>query len=129
MLMANLMRSNATNDSKRNTLPDKTAVYATLSDLNRNLEQVLLDLERLKTVGLFRSRFRRESLVTCRASLEEIRAWINFEATETLHEREEHDRAHFGRIRRRWEKKYEDPHDVLIEAERFKKKIAKKSRS
>jgi hypothetical protein len=122
------MRSNATTDSKRNPLPDKTAVYGALSDLNRNVEQVLLDLERLKAVGMCRSRFQRESMATCQATIEETRAWINFEATETLHEREQRDRAHFGRIRRRWEKKYEDPHDVLIEAERFKKRIAREGR-
>jgi hypothetical protein len=118
------MPSNATTDSKRNSLPDKAALYGTLSDLNRNLEQVLLDLERLKAVGMFRSRFQRESLATCQATIEETRAWLHFQATEALHEREELDRARFGRVRRRLEKKYEDPHDVLIEAERYKKKIA-----
>jgi hypothetical protein len=122
------MRSNATTDSKPNTLFDKGSVYGTLSDLNRNVGHVLLDLERLKTLGMFRSRFQRESLATCQATIEETRAWLNFEATETLHEREQRDRAHFGRVRRRLEKKYEDPHDVLIEAERYKKKIARESR-
>ena len=122
------MRSNATTDTKRNALPDKGAVYLALSDLNRNLELVLLDLERLKTAGMFRSRFQTESLAACQATLEETRAWINFQMTETLQEREQRDWAHFGRIRRRWQKKYEDPHDVLIEAERFKKKIARKGR-
>ena len=112
------MRSNATTDAKRNALPNKTAVYGALSDLNRNLEQVLLDLERLKTLGMFRNRFKRESLATCQATIEETRAWLNFEVTETLHEREERDWAHFGRVRRRFEKKSRDPHDVLIEAER-----------
>jgi hypothetical protein len=122
------MRSNATIDAKGDALPDKAAVYGALSDLNRNVEQVLLDLERLKTVGLFRNRFQRESLATCQATIEETRAWLNFEATEALHEREQRDRAHFGRVRRRWEKKYEDPHDVLIDAERFKKKTAREGR-
>lgn len=122
------MRSNATNDSKQKAVPDKAAVYGAMSDLNQNLERVLLDLDRLKTVGMFRSRFQRQSLATCQATLEETQAWINFEAMETLHEREQHDRAHFGRIRRRWEKQYEDPHDVLIEAERFKKKIVREGR-
>jgi hypothetical protein len=70
----------------------------------------------------------RESLATCQATIEETPAWLNFQATEALHEREELDRARFGRVRRRLEKKYEDPHDVLIEAERFKRKIAREGR-
>lgn len=65
------MRSNATTDAKRNALPDKAAVYLALSDLNRNLELVLLDLDRLKTVGMFRSRFQTESLATCQTTLED----------------------------------------------------------
>lgn len=126
MRVAKLMP--ATTHSNTDSLLRKDTLYGGLSDLNRNFEQVLFDLERLRTGGLFRSRFQRDSLATCRATIEETRAWLNFAATESLHEREERDRAHFGRIRRRLEKKYEDPHDVLIEAERFKKKIARRGR-
>ena len=31
----------------------------------------------------------------------------------------------FGRLRQQWEKRYRDPKDVLIEAERLKKKLRK----
>jgi hypothetical protein len=120
------MRSSATTDAKRTVLPDKTAAYLALSDLNHAFDQILVDLERLKTLGVFGTRFQRESMVACEATIEETRAWINFEATETLHEGEERDRGHFGRIRYRFERKYEDPHDVLLKAERLSKKIATK---
>ena len=126
MRVAKLMP--ATTHSNTDSLPRKDNLYGGLSDLNRNFEQVLFELERLKTCGLFRTRFQRDSLATCRATIEETCAWLNFAATESLHEQEERDRAHFGRIRRRLEKKYEDPHDVLIEAERFKNKIARRGR-
>jgi hypothetical protein len=120
------MRSKATTDSKRTILLDKAAAHLALSDVNQMFDQILVDLERLKTLGVFRSRFHRESLAACEATIEETRAWVNFAATETLHESEERDRAHFGRIRHRFEKKYEDPQDVLLKAERLRKGIATK---
>lgn len=127
MVTACLMRSNATPDSKRTALLDKTASYAALSDLNQTVDQILLDLERLKSLCVFRSRFQKESVATCAATIEETRAWINFEATESLHASEVRDRAHFGRIRDRFEKKYEDPYDVLLKAKRLSKKLAPKA--
>jgi hypothetical protein len=54
-------------------------------------------------------------------TLEETRAWANFEVVEMLQQSEETDWAHFGRLRRQWEKKYEDPNDVLIDAARLDK--------
>jgi len=116
------MRTKATADSKSTVPPSKTSVYTALSDLNRNFEHVLLDLDRLKTRGTFPGRFEQGSLASCQAAIEETRAWINLLATEALHERAERDRAHFGRIRLRFETKYEDPQDVLLRAERLRKR-------
>ncbi len=59
-------------------------------------------------------------------TIEETRAWLNFGVVETLHEREERDRARFGRIRDRWEKKFEDPQDVLIQADRMRRSASVK---
>jgi hypothetical protein len=90
-----------------------------------HFKDVLLDLERLTTLGLFRSRFQRDSIKTCRAMIEEARASINFEVTETLHDCEERDRARFERIRHQLENKYKDPQDVVPRAERVRKQRAK----
>ena len=48
--------------------------------------------------------------------VQETRAWANLEFVEFLEPREQDDWAHFGRLHRRWEKKLQDPNDVLIEA-------------
>jgi len=54
------------------------------------------------------------------------------ELAELLQMREEDDRAWFGRLHRRWEKTWEDPNDVLLEAkhllEKRRKAAAKKRR-
>jgi len=39
---------------------------------------------------------------------------------EVLHEREQADWARFGRLRRQWERKYEDPNDVFVQVRRLK---------
>jgi len=46
-----------------------------------------------------------------------------------LHGREEKDWARSGRLRRQWEKKYEDANDVLLDAARLKKLHRKSARS
>ena len=102
-----LMRSNATTDSKQ-TLPDKVAIYEWVCALNLHFKDVLLDLERLTTLGIFRSRFQRDSIKTCRAMIEETQAWINFEVTETLQDCEDRDRTRFELIRHQLENKYRD---------------------
>jgi hypothetical protein len=100
----------------------KSLAYEALSALNQHFEQAFQNLDRLRQMGLFDTRFRRESVNTCLSAIEETRAWINFEITESLQDREERDRAHFGRIRQQLEEKFEDPQDALIEAERMKRK-------
>lgn len=104
----------------------KIAAYDALSALNQYFEQVLQNLDRLRELRLFETRFRRDSLRACRASIEETRSWINFEITESLHDREERGRARFGRIRSQGEKKFEDPQDVLIKTNRLRRKSAVK---
>lgn len=99
------------------TNSDKTRVYQLLAALNLHMGEVLEDVERLSRLRLLRSRFQRESLKTCQVTIEETRAWINLEATGALHEREQSDRARWGRKRHRFETKYQDPEDVLIRAE------------
>jgi hypothetical protein len=82
------------------------------------------DLNRLREFHLFDTRFRHESLRACGAMIEETRAWVNSGLIEVLHNLEERDRARFGRTRQRWEKKFEDPQDVFIKADRMKRPSA-----
>jgi hypothetical protein len=53
-------------------------------------------------------------------TLEETRARANYEVIGSLHDHEEIDWGRFGRLRRQWEKKYEDPNDIPVEAARLK---------
>jgi hypothetical protein len=78
-------------------------VYEVLAGFNRSFEQVLLDLERLATLDLFTERWQRSAYKTCRATLEETRAWANFEVIEVLHQTEQREWTRLGRRRRRLE--------------------------
>src|SRR5216683_7548568 len=101
--------------------PQKLRAYQTLFTLNQAFENVLADLQRLQRLPFFRAEFLREFQVM----VEETRACVNFELVEALHSREQDDWARFGRLRQKWEKRYRDPNDVLIEADRLKKKRRK----
>ena len=92
----------------------KVLIYEALSTLNRDFEQVLGDLERLGELRLFPRRWQRKFLKTWRATLEETRAWANFEVVELLHQREEREWVDFGRVRQRSEKSSEPPPEVLV---------------
>ena len=94
----------------------KQVVYEILSGLNQRFEQTMLDLYRIRELGVVR----RAVIGELQDVLEETRAWANFEVIEVLHEREQADWDRFGRLRRRWEKKYEDPNDVFVQARRLK---------
>jgi hypothetical protein len=96
----------------------KLRVYEILHSLNQGFEQVLTDLRRLQEFPFFR----REFLGEFRVMVEETRAWANFDMLETMHGRELDDWTRFGKLRHRWEKKYHDPDDVLIEADKLKRK-------
>jgi hypothetical protein len=75
------------------------AIYETLFALNHNFDDILVRVDRLRDLGLFRNRFQRQSIAICQATLKESRAWFNFEILQILEDREEHDLAYFGRIR------------------------------
>ena len=101
--------------------PQKLLAYQTLFTLNQAFESALADLQRLQRLPFFRLEFLREFQVM----VEETRACINFELVEAMHSREQDDWTRFGRLRQQWEKRYRDPNDVLIEAERLKQKRRK----
>ena len=106
---------------------ERLPVYENLHALNRDFGQVLADLARLQELGVFQ--YDRGSIL--RVVVQETRAWANMELAELLQMREQDDRAWFGRLHRRWEKTWEDPNDVLIEAKRLlerRRKAAEKKR-
>ena len=109
--------------------PPKPLVYEGLAVLNRHFEQVLWDLERLRALGLFPDRLQRRFLKACRVTVEETRAWANFELVEMLHAREERDWARFGRLRQRREKALEDASDVVLPAKPRRRKSRKGRRA
>jgi hypothetical protein len=90
----------------------KALVYEALAGFNRNFEQVLQDLERLATLDLFTERWQQRAFKACRATLEETRAWANFEVIEVLHQTEERDWTRLGRRRQRREKRSASSDDV-----------------
>jgi hypothetical protein len=93
----------------------KALAYEAFAGFNRNFEQVLQDLERLATL-VITERWQSRSIKACRATLEEMRAWANFEIVEVLHQREERDWVRFARIRQRAEKSSGTPADVSVTA-------------
>jgi len=82
----------------------KVAIYEALFALNHNFDEILVRVDRLRDLGLFRSRFQRQSIAISQAAFKETRAWFNFEILQILEDREEHDLAHFGRVRHKLEK-------------------------
>ena len=100
---------------------DRLPVYENLHFLNQDFQQVLNDIARLQELGVFQ----RDLGHIFSVVVKETRAWANMVVAELLQMREEDDLGWFGRLHRRWEKKREDPNDVLIEAARLMEKRRK----
>ena len=96
-------------------------VYESLAAMNHDFECVLAELARLHELGMFN----RDLANILRIVVKETRAWANFELVEILQQREQDDWTRFGRLHRRWEKKLQDPNDVLIEAKHLMEKQRK----
>jgi hypothetical protein len=102
-------------------LPPKLRAYHAVSSLNRAFAFVLLSFERLEELGMFRPKYPR----AFKAMTQELQSGANFEITGMLLNREEKERAHFGAVVRKWQKLFEDPRDVLLEAKRVQRRLAK----
>jgi len=102
-------------------------IFEATASLNRGFDLVLNEVEQLKKLGQFSGDFAGQFAKSCRFALEELRAWAIFELTEDLHQRAQDDWARFGRLRIRWENKFRDPNDVLMEAERLKQRLQKEA--
>jgi len=104
-------------------------LYETIASLNLGFEQALENLAYLDRLDLFRNRFPSYFVKICSTTLEEMRAWANFELAEVIGERAQTDWARFGRLRSEWEKKLSGPGDAPVSAGRRKQKpTAKKKR-
>jgi hypothetical protein len=101
-------------------------VFEALADLNRDFDHVIADVERLKELDFFRDRFSSRFAKTCPLTIEDLRAWGNFEVTEHLSNRGEAEMARSERRLHDFEKRFKDPNEALVEAERLRKKLAAK---
>jgi hypothetical protein len=91
----------------------KPALYETIASLNRDLGLVIDDLNRLRDFN-----FSRRDIDGFVAKAEHLRSRANSELLERQLERELMDDSHFWFLEQRYEDRYKDPNDVLIDAER-----------
>ena len=76
-------------------LSGRLPVYEALYDLNRDFDQVLVDLARLQKLGMFH---RLDLANIFRVIVQEIRAWVNLVLVQALQPRERKDFTHFSRL-------------------------------
>ena len=95
---------------------EKPIVYETLHAFNRDIEQVLIHLDKLHEMRIFRP----DVSNIFRIMIQETRCFANLDVHEVMQQVEQDDWAIFGRLHRQWEKKYEDPNDILLQAKQLK---------
>ena len=83
----------------------KNRLYETVYDLNRGFAVTLEAFDRLERLAFFR----RDYLRAFQNMADELRAKTNYELTETLRDREQREAAEFGRLCRKWEKRFRFP--------------------
>ena len=91
----------------------KLHIYEYLFLLSQKLQETVQILKQLEKCPWLR----RDFLRSFQIELEDLRAQTNFEVIEHLSDREQHDWAHFGKLRREWDRQFEDPDDVYLKAE------------
>ena len=100
----------------------KLRIYEYLFLLNQKLQEAVQILKRLEKCPWLR----RDFLRSFQVEVEELRAQTNFEVIEQMSDREQHDWAHFGKLRREWDRQFEDPDDVYLKAEQREEERRKK---
>jgi hypothetical protein len=105
-------------------LPQKQLVYEALHGVNEHFDQLLVDRQRFADLGLLKP----ADLKGLASIIEETRAWINFKLVELMQRREEEDWAKYSHLRMLWERKHEDPNDILVKARRLIERRSKKGR-
>ena len=88
----------------------KNRLYETVYDLNRGFAVVLETFERLEKQAFFR----RDYLRAFRNMADELRAKTNCELTATLRDREQREAAVFGRLCRKWERRFKSPKEARV---------------
>lgn len=101
----------------------KPALYEAIAALNRDLGTVIDDFNRLREF-----RFSRLYIDAFIVKIEDLRSWANAEFLERQHDRELKDWYHFGRLDRKFEQRFKDPNDVLIDAEHRLQQLAAEER-
>jgi hypothetical protein len=91
----------------------KLRIYEYLFLFNQKLQETVQILKQLEKSPWLRRDFFRSFQI----EVEDLRAQTNFEVIEHMSDREQHDWAHFGKLRRKWDKQFEDPDDVYLRAE------------
>lgn len=99
----------------------KLRIYEYLFLLNQKLQETVQILKQLEKCPWLR----RDFLRSFQVEVEDLRAQTNFEVIEHLSNREQHDWAHFGKLRREWDRQFEDPDDVYLKAEQREKERGK----
>jgi hypothetical protein len=99
----------------------KLRIYEYLFLLNQKLQETVQILKQLEKCPWLR----RDFLRSFQVEVEDLRAQTNFEVIEHLSDREQHDWAHFGKLRRKWDRQFEDPDDVYLKAEQREKERGK----
>ena len=100
----------------------KLRIYEYLFLLNQKLQEAVQILKRLEKCPWLR----RDFLRSFQIEVEDLRAQTNFEVIEHMSDREQHDWAHFGKLRREWDRQFEDPDDVYLKAEQREEERRKK---
>jgi hypothetical protein len=91
----------------------KLRVYEYLFLFNQKLQETAKILKQMEKCAWLR----RDFLRSFQVEVEDLRAQANFEVLEHMSNREQHDWAHFGKLRREWDRQFEDPDDVYLQAE------------
>ena len=92
----------------------KNRLYESVYDLNRGFNLVLETFERLERQAFFRGDYLR----AFRNMADELRARTNHELTETLRDREQREAAEFGRLCRKWERRFQSPERASLKLPR-----------
>ena len=110
-------------DPTRKPRTRKLQSYEALYLLNRCFEATLLSFKRLEQLRLFSLAYLNEYTVI----LELLRSRANEELTDTLHENEQDESAHFDQIQRKIEKERQDPDDVFLAAQARKRELRRQA--
>src|SRR5205807_9592885 len=94
----------------------KNRQYETVYDLNRGFNLILEIFERIERQAFFR----RDYIRAFHTMADELRARANYELTETLRDHEGKDSAQFGRLRLKWERRFQNSHRTKVKRSKIK---------